>query len=471
MRAIIYTRVSQDPKQQGTSVERQREFCEAECERHGWNVVKVFTDNDRGASRHSKGSRSEYRSVLASIESGDADVLVTWESSRAQRDLDVYLQLRKLCESSGVLWSYGGRLYDLTRGDDRFATGLDALLAEKEADQISERVNEGVRKHIAKGLPYGKIPYGYRREYDPRTKALVGQFIVEEQAKVIRECASRFLAGESANAIAKDLNARGVPSPRATDNTKGWTLSQIRVMLTKPTYIAKRTHNGVITGDGQWPAILDEDSFNQCVARFNDPKRKTVMDDDRNVKFLLTGIAKCGVCGGFVKASPNRGYRAYQCKTSFCVARKVEKVDTFVIGEVMTRLERPDFLDALASASGPDVSDAVDRYSVLSNQRDALTEEAKSTEIPIALLTARYEALTEQMNELEPLLRRVEAPTVLTDLVKRPREMWKAMALEQQREVLRLLVDVRILKVGKGRRNFDPRTVDVRFLVDDFAVV
>ena len=51
----------------------------------------------------------------------------------------------RLCAERGVLWSYGGKLYDLSNGDDRFGTGLDALLAEKEADQISERVLRGKR--------------------------------------------------------------------------------------------------------------------------------------------------------------------------------------------------------------------------------------------------------------------------------------------------------------------------------------
>ena len=55
---------------------------------NGWEVVRVFTDNDRSASRYATKTRPEHTRLIKFIESGGADVLVTWESSRAQRDLD-----------------------------------------------------------------------------------------------------------------------------------------------------------------------------------------------------------------------------------------------------------------------------------------------------------------------------------------------------------------------------------------------
>jgi site-specific DNA recombinase len=82
-------------------------------------------------------------------------------------DLAAYVELRDLCTGRGVFWSYSGKLHDLSNGDDRFSTGLDALLAEKEAEQISERVLRGKRKAAAEGRPSGRPPYGYRRQINP----------------------------------------------------------------------------------------------------------------------------------------------------------------------------------------------------------------------------------------------------------------------------------------------------------------
>jgi site-specific DNA recombinase len=88
VRAVIYTRVSSDPRGIGRSVEEQEADCRTIAEREGWSVVAVFVDNDRGASRFSNGHRPEYGKLVDYLAGDVADVLVTWEASRTQRDLD-----------------------------------------------------------------------------------------------------------------------------------------------------------------------------------------------------------------------------------------------------------------------------------------------------------------------------------------------------------------------------------------------
>src|SRR3712207_5461062 len=157
LRAVIYTRVSSDPNDRGRSVTEQETDCRAVCAHNGWDVVRVFSDNDRSASRYATKVRREHRQLVTFLESGAADVLVTWESSRAQRDLRAYADLRDLCEERGVLLSYSGRTYDMSESDDRFSTGLDALLAERESDQTRKRVLRAVRANAEKGRPHGKL--------------------------------------------------------------------------------------------------------------------------------------------------------------------------------------------------------------------------------------------------------------------------------------------------------------------------
>ena len=53
MDALIYTQVSSDPSGGGRSVADQERECRQVCERNGWHVRRVYTDNDRGASRYS----------------------------------------------------------------------------------------------------------------------------------------------------------------------------------------------------------------------------------------------------------------------------------------------------------------------------------------------------------------------------------------------------------------------------------
>jgi site-specific DNA recombinase len=240
MRAALYCRVSSDPRGTGRSVSEQETECRAVCEREGWEIATVFTDNDRSASRYATKGRPAYEELSRFVAAGKADVLVTWEASRFQRDLDAYVKLRELCRGLNVLWSYSGRTFDLSRTDDRLTTGLDALLAERESDQTRERVMRAVRANAVAGRPHGKLLYGYRREYDGKTGALVAQVVDEATAPIIREAATRFLAGETAYGIAQDFRNRGISAPRGGQ----WDLNQIKRTLTNPGYNGKRVHQG-----------------------------------------------------------------------------------------------------------------------------------------------------------------------------------------------------------------------------------
>src|SRR3954451_9196346 len=84
VRAVIYNRVSDDHAH-GRSVAEQETENRAVVERQGWQLVKVATDNDLGASRYSGKTRPEWTALLTFLQAGGADVLVTWEASRSTR--------------------------------------------------------------------------------------------------------------------------------------------------------------------------------------------------------------------------------------------------------------------------------------------------------------------------------------------------------------------------------------------------
>ena len=54
IRAVIYTRVSQDRGAGKRSVGEQEAECRTLATGNGWTVVRVFPDNDRSASRYAK---------------------------------------------------------------------------------------------------------------------------------------------------------------------------------------------------------------------------------------------------------------------------------------------------------------------------------------------------------------------------------------------------------------------------------
>lgn len=476
MRAAIYTRVSQD-QAGGRSVAEQEAECRAVCEREGWEIVRTFCDNDRSASKYAKKSRPEYVQLMTFIEQQQCDVLVTWESSRAQRDLSAYVALRDACEAAQVLWNYSGRTYDLSKADDRMSTGTDALISERESAQTRERILRATRANATAGKPHGKIPYGYAREYDPATGALLRQVIDEEQASIIRECASRFLSGESAHAIAKDLNAREVlpPYPYKFEmrngnkvkvrNTKAkWEQTRLRRILTNPAYIAKRVHKGEIVGDAVWPAILDESSYYRCAAKFSDPSRKFCHDPA--VKYLLSIIAECGVCGGQMVTRKSRdngnGFsRSYACVSAWCVARKIDDVDAHVEAVLLERLSRPDALALFNDDDDAATGDILDEITALRGRLDGFYDAAAAGDITAQALARIEPGLLAQIKEQEARIKNSGVPTVLYDLVDAPKAVWETLSITQKRECIKTLMRVRILKAGKGKRHFDPNMIKI----------
>ena len=454
MRAAVYTRVSSDPKALGRSVAEQEAECLAVCERQGWEVVKVFCDNDRSASRYAKKGRPAYKQLREFVAEGGCDVLITWECSRAQRDLQDYVSLRELCRKAGVLWSYSGRLYDLSRTDDRFTTGLDALLAERESDVTRDRILRTVRSNAVKGRPHGPLPFGYVREYDPSSGALVRQVIHEEQAELVRETARRVVAGESCHSIAEDYNRRGTSPPRGGE----WASTQIKRLVTNPRNVALRVHQGKVVGPADWDPILDESTYRQCVARLNDPSRKTT--NEHAIKYLLSGIATCGVCGRPVKVQPQRRfYMTYMCKR-FCVTRKVEWVDDLIVSLVIARLSQPDAA-MLFTEPDDDVTATLDAIGDKRSRLEEFYEAAAKGEITPAGLGRIETNLLAEIEVLESRIRRYDVPSVVYELVRGPAERWETLTLEQKREVLRTLLEIRILPGHSGSKRFDPETIEV----------
>jgi len=455
---VIYVRVSSDPRGHQRSVSEQEAECRAVCEGEGWQVAHVYCDNDRSASRFATKARPGFAAMLAALDLGKADVLLTWESSRAQRDLGTFVELRQALMSRGVRWHYGGRCYDMSKARDRKETARDALDAEGASDETSERVQRSVRANAAAGRPHGKLLYGYRREYDPTTKALVGQFPHPEQAEVVRECAARVARGEALYAVAADLNARAVPAPRSGQ----WDPTQVRRLCVNPSYIAKRTHRGVVVGDANWPALLEAETHFACVARLTDPARRT--NEGRGARHLLSGLLRCGVCGSRCHVLNNRGATSYQCHERFCTSRSQSAVDEMVAAVVVARLAQPDLVDLLSPDDDTDDERAKARAEA-GELRARLSEHyaaaaagdlsAQGLGRMEAALLPRIEAAERRTRQMltSPLLRQVSGADAA--------ERWGNLTLEQRRAVIGLLCSLTVLPVGRGHRTFDPASVRV----------
>ena len=469
MRALIYARVSLDLAE-GRSVAEQEGECRAWADREGWQVTRVITETG-SASRYARSThaRTKWPEVTTAIASGDYDILLTWEHSRATRQLDEYAQLRALCAAHAVLWGYSGAVYDLTQRSDRFRTGLDTLMSEDESARTSERVQRAVRARAQAGAPHGKLPYGYRREYDPTTGRLLRQVPDEDQAPIVREIYERVLAGDGVRTIAMDLSDRQVAPPRPPttrhDRTQTWLGITVRRIALSPTYAAKRVHKGVIVGDAQWEPLVTVETWERAVAVLTDPARVT-RTGDSVARHLLSGLARCSKCGGELRHLVNRGrYPTYICFSRGCYGvaisapRLEEHIDDVVVALLAAHADTLTAHSAGTDEHGTELHDARAELEQLRGRLAGFVVEAGAGRLSPATLSALEADLTPKIQAAEARVRRLLVPRALKDVdLTDPATAWAAMSVAEKRKLLRELVAVTVLPAGKG--NWGKRGLD-----------
>jgi hypothetical protein len=110
--------------------------------------------------------------------------------------------------------------------------------SEYESSKISARSRRAAA-NAALGRPHGQVPYGYRRVFDPQTRAFLAQEPEPGKAEVVAELYQRLIQGHSLRSIAKDFEARGI----RTRSGRVWTGLSLRPLALAPVYAGLRAHN------------------------------------------------------------------------------------------------------------------------------------------------------------------------------------------------------------------------------------
>jgi site-specific DNA recombinase len=481
--------VSNDPRGDSVSPEQQEKENRAWVEAQGnIDIVWSITDQGFSASRHRKKERPGYARAAENIAGADPiDILVTWAASRHARDLEVHVELRKLCTAGdrNTLLAYKGRVYNFERPEDRFSTALDAILAERESDEIRENVMRAIRANVAAGKPHGRLPYGYRSVHDTATGRVIDRVPDDTIAPIVAEIVRRVGDGDAGYTIATDLDRRGVPSPHAYRSARlgrevaepyPWTLEQVHRIAKNPAYAGLRTYKGKVVGDGTWKPIVTLAEHGRAVARLSAPGRSSRSNpSDSTAKHLLSGIALCGVCGSPCRMLPNRGYPSYVCwgkpakRGTGCVSRVQLPVDILVAETIIEWAERPDIAARLAEQHGDDGAAAAAAEVVdLQQQLDDLADAVIGQRMTPALAGRIEAGLLPQLEEARARSIPRTVPTEVRNLVgPHARRRWENdIDVAEQRRIVRALVEVTILKspYKNGVRGFDPDLVKIRWL-------
>lgn len=461
--AAIYARISSDD---GTAlgVARQIEDCTALATKRGWEIVETFVDNDVSASSGVR--RPEYERLIDDIKHDKLNALVVWDVDRLTRTPSELEQFIGLADAHSIaLASVGGEV-DLATPQGRLTARIKGSVARHEVEQSSRRLKRKFLERAEAGKSHGKVAYGYVREPKFDTSGVLVGYVEQlhpVQAEVIRKATAHLLAGEPLRSVVTSLNAAGTFSP---SGEKAWSGTTLRQVLLRERNAGRRVHQGHVIGKGEWPAILDEDTFDRLVAMLRDPRRRT--NSGSEVVHLLSGIAKCGRCGGTLRGTKahvsgkKRQPRAYSCTSCFKLRRKADAVDEVVEGIVIARLSRPDAAGLFGGNP-----DAMRQASAQAQAVEARMEIAADQFADGGITGPQLERIT---TKLKPQLEaaraslRAHEPSPEMDEFTGPQaeQAWGRASIDRKRAVIEAIMTITILSSGAGK-SFDPEQVKIEW--------
>lgn len=324
MRTVIYARFS-STLQNARSIEDQVALCRERADREGWDVVDVFTDFAiSGAAGIDEGARPGLNAMLARVEAGGVDQVLAEATDRIARHQGDAFTIRERLTFAGA------RLFTLSDGEVTEITAtFRGLMDAQFRKDLAAKVKRGQRGTISQKRFAAGIAYGYRKanRLDANGELIRGlREVDEDQAEVVRRIFREFAAGFSPRQIADRLNADGVPAvqPRSGGNSfwRGSTIYGDRKrkngILQNQLYVGKlifnrtrkivdpRTRKALIRANPESEWLIEDvpelrivdDQLWQSVQDVLGMVQARRPERSRRPKHMLSGIVRCGVCGG-----------------------------------------------------------------------------------------------------------------------------------------------------------------------------
>lgn len=312
MQTVCYARYSSD-LQSPTSIDDQLRNIRAHCARMGWPAPTVYADREISGSRT---DRDGYAALLR--DASRYDIVLFDDLTRLGRDNAELQRVIRCLKFAGVRVIGVSDGIDTDRKGHKLEVGLRGLMGELYLDDLAEKTHRGQTGIAMSGASAGGLPYGYR--VTTRTQRAIDP----EQADIVRRIYREYLAGHSPRQIAADLNRDGIPSPRGST----WAVSAIYGdrkrgigILANPIYAGRQIWNRSEwikhpdTGrrirrdrpESEWItreipelAIITPAEWAAVQAKGTARSRDTAGNrkQGRPPSHLLSGILRCGDCGG-----------------------------------------------------------------------------------------------------------------------------------------------------------------------------
>ncbi len=353
MNAAIYARKSTDQggvSDEDRSVSRQIDHARRYAERKGWTVLEACVFADDGVSGAEFANRPGFVRLMAALKPRPPfDVLIMSEESRLGREAIETAYSLKLLMTAGVrvFFYLEDRERTLEGPMDKLLLSVTAFADELEREKARQRTYDALARKARAGHVTGGRVFGYNNveilgEPDAagrRVRQRVERQVNDAEAAVIRRIFALCAEGAGKTRIAKTLNTERARAPRPQrGRPQSWAPSSVHEVLNRPLYrgevvwnrTRKRNQWGRVEPrprpEATWMRqadetlrIVPEELWKAAHARLEESRALYLKATggqawgrprDLDSKYLLSGLARCGLCGGgLIVRSRSHGQR------------------------------------------------------------------------------------------------------------------------------------------------------------------
>jgi site-specific DNA recombinase len=497
IRCAIYTRKSTDEglSQEFNSLDAQREAGEAyiASQRHeGWAALPDRYDD--GGFTGGNMERPALKRLLADIETGRVDPVVTYKVDRLSRSLLDFARLMETFDKHGVRFVAVTQQLDTRSSLGRLSLNVLLSFAQFEREIIAERTRDKISAARRKGKWTGGSPVlGY--DVDPRGGRLI---VNEAEAVRVRAIFELYLEHRSLVAVAREVNLRGWTTKRWTTKDgrehRGRPMGKgdIYKILTNVLYTGQVNHKGTLYA-GEHREIVERAVFQEVGERLSHNGLTGGKEVRNKYGALLSGLLYCDACGTAMHhtytAKGARRYRYYVCHVAQqqgwngCPSKSLpaQQIEDSIVGHVRELAGNPKVVLATIRAAQEQsaVGAAELRTELQAAERELCRLNADLVKAAatggngmrvdrMADLQEQIGALERRMSEIRAELSALEADAVsepeVLDALNAFAPVWKSLNTNEQTRIIRALVE----RVG-----YDGRTgkVAVTFRSAGFKVL
>lgn len=317
-RAVIYARYSSD-RQKAASIEQQTRECMDYVNRMGYELVKIYADSARSASKD-LGKRSEFLKLIEDSAGGDFDVVVAYALDRISREEHGgFYEYEKTLQQNGVRIEYATQVFNEEYGGG-ISKAVHVEMASEYVVQLRKNVVRGMRDNAMHGGYNGgkSLPVGICVREEGKRK----YFAPDETVRpYILAAFEQYVEGRTTREICDELNEHGV----RTSAGKPLTTNSVNRMLANPIYkgtkvtvFDNKVEHKIYTAENACEAIVSEDLWDRVQAERVKRLHLGATERVRGV-YELQGKLYCGICGEKMVADQGKArdgtiHRYYACK-------------------------------------------------------------------------------------------------------------------------------------------------------------